>query len=168
MRDLIAFSLGVAVGSVVTWKLIEKKYKDIADEEIKDVTEHFKAKTEEAKGKVEYEENVAIYSSPEVSYIYPAPKERLEENNTCFNDHAKIISPESYGEDGYETKSYTYYANNILIDLETKKEVKNPKEILGNALEHFGDYGEDDSVYVRDDKKKCDYEVLKSENNYEG
>lgn len=166
MRDLIAFSLGVAVGSFVTWKLVEKKYKDIADEEIKSVTDHFKAKTEEDKTKVEYEDNVAIYSSSEESYVYPAPKEKREKKTS--NKDAKVISPESYGEDGYETKSYTYYANGILIDLETKKEVKNPEKILGDALEHFGDYGEDDSVYVRDDKIKCDYEVLKSENNYEG
>lgn len=167
MRDLIAFSLGVAVGSVVTWKLVDKKYKDLADEEINNVKEHFKSKLENEETKVEYEDNVAIYTTPEKEvYVSPAPKDRKEKKT--FNKEAKVISPESYGENGYETKSYTYYANNVLVDLETKKQIKDPEKILGDALEHFGDYGEDDSVYVRDDKLKYDYEVLKSENNYEG
>ena len=166
MRDLIVFSLGVAVGSVVTWKLVEKKYKDLADEEINNVKEHFKSKLEEDQTKIEYEDNVAIYTTPEEVYISPAPKDKKEKKT--YNKEAKVISPEAYGEDGYETKSYTYYANGILVDLETKKQVKDPEKLLGDGLEHFGDYGEDDSVYVRDDKIKCDYEVLKSENNYEG
>ena len=43
MKNLLFFITGAAIGSVVTWKLIEKKYKDIADEEIASVIETFKA-----------------------------------------------------------------------------------------------------------------------------
>ena len=34
------------------------------------------------------------------------------------------------------------------------------EEIIGDGLEHFGEY-EEDSVFVRSDAKRCDYEILK-------
>lgn len=42
MKNVLIFAAGAAIGSVVTWKLIEKKYKDLADEEIASVVETFK------------------------------------------------------------------------------------------------------------------------------
>ena len=33
------------------------------------------------------------------------------------------------------------------------------EEIVGDALEHIGEY-EDDCVHVRSDAKRCDYEIL--------
>lgn len=40
------------------------------------------------------------------------------------------------------------------------------KLLGGDSLEHFGEY-EDDSVYVRNDAKKCDYEILLDQRNYQ-
>ena len=42
MKNLLFFVAGAAIGSIATWKLIEKKYKDLADEEIESVIETFK------------------------------------------------------------------------------------------------------------------------------
>ena len=42
MKNLLCFVAGASIGSVFTWKLIEKKYKDLADEEIESVIETFK------------------------------------------------------------------------------------------------------------------------------
>ena len=36
-----------------------------------------------------------------------------------------------------------------------------------DSLNHFGEY-EEDSVFVRNDIKKCDYEILLDESNYTG
>ena len=47
MKNLLCFVAGAAIGSVVTWKLIEKKYKDLADEEIESVIETFKIENQE-------------------------------------------------------------------------------------------------------------------------
>ena len=41
---VVGFVLGAAVGSLVTWKLIEKKYMDMADEEIRSVKEMYRSK----------------------------------------------------------------------------------------------------------------------------
>lgn len=42
INKAIIFTLGAAAGSLVTWKIVEKKYKRIADEEIESVIERFK------------------------------------------------------------------------------------------------------------------------------
>ena len=48
--------------------------------------------------------------------------------------------------------------NEIVDDIE--------KVVGEDSLEHFGEY-EDDSVYVRNDSKKCDYEILLDQRNYQ-
>lgn len=42
MNKVFIFVLGAAVGSLVTWKFVEEKYRRIADEEIESVKETFK------------------------------------------------------------------------------------------------------------------------------
>lgn len=61
--------------------------------------------------------------------------------------------------DGYERISLTYYADGVLAD-EDNEPVDDIEEIVGDGLEHFGEY-EEDSVFVRNDAKKCDYEILR-------
>ena len=38
--------------------------------------------------------------------------------------------------------------------------------MVGDALDHFGEY-EDDSVFVRNDRYKCNYEILKDVRTFE-
>lgn len=40
----VAFVFGAAAGSLVTWKVVQKKYMDYADEEIKSVKEAYSRK----------------------------------------------------------------------------------------------------------------------------
>lgn len=42
MNKVFIFILGAAIGSLATWKFVEKKYRQIADEEIESVKETFK------------------------------------------------------------------------------------------------------------------------------
>ena len=49
MKNVLIFVLGAATGSVITWKLVEQKYKKIADEEIASVKERFKNRDKEEK-----------------------------------------------------------------------------------------------------------------------
>lgn len=55
--------------------------------------------------------------------------------------------------------SLTYFADGVLAD-ECGEIVDDVEEIIGDGLDHFGEY-EDDSVFVRSDAKRCDYEILK-------
>ena len=186
MKNLLCFVTGAAIGSVVTWKLIEKKYKDLADEEIESVIETFKnRKPRITKDNVKetVEKVINKYKEPKetVEDIVTAEgysienKEETEEddesNYTVDVDPGVevivpyVITPEQFGEySEYGTKTLTYYADNVLTD-----EIDNPitseemETMIGpDALDHFGEY-EDDSVYIRDEMNEMDYEILKSE-----
>ena len=189
MKNLLCFVAGAAIGSVVTWKLIEKKYKDLADEEIESVIETFKNRKpiitkDEVKETVEkvinkYKEPKEIVEDIVTTERYSIENEEEideddESNYTVNVDNdvevvtPYVITPEQFGEyNEYGTKTLTYYADNVLTD-----EIDNPitsDEIVimigPDALDHFGEY-EDDSVYIRDEMNEMDYEILKSEKKF--
>ena len=186
MKNLLCFVVGAAIGSVITWKLIEKKYKNLADEEIESVKETFKnRKTKMNKDEVKetVEKVINKWKEPKetVEDIVTAEgystedEEKIEEDDessyTVDVDPGVevivpyVITPEQFGEfTEYGTKTLTYYADDVLTD-----EIDNPitsgemETMIGpDALDHFGEY-EDDSVYIRDEMNEMDYEILKSE-----
>ena len=81
-------------------------------------------------------------------------------------DEPYVISPDEFGElDDYDTASLLYFADGVVADMEMNP-VDDIDEIIGEAsLDHFGEY-EDDSVYVRNDRLRIDYEVLKDLRNF--
>jgi len=177
MKNILIFVAGAGIGSVVTWKLLERKYKDIADEEIESVKETFKNRIKELKknNKVETKDNKQnkkIGEKPDIKTVaeelgYSSDDKKIEMTVDYVKkptESIMIISPEEYGliED-YELRSMTYYNNDVLTD-ENDNPILSTEEI-GDALRHFGEY-EDDAVYVRNDELKTDYEILRSEKDY--
>lgn len=77
-----------------------------------------------------------------------------------------VISPEEFGEfEDYERISLSYYADQILADEDDEK-VEDVDNVVGlESLAHFGEF-EDDSVFVRNDRLKCDYEILLDQRTY--
>ena len=47
MKNVFIFLAGVGVGSLVTWKYVERKYRNLAEEEIESVKELYKEKLAE-------------------------------------------------------------------------------------------------------------------------
>lgn len=47
MKNVLTFVLGATIGSLVTWKLVDKKYRKLAQKEIEEVREYYKGKKEE-------------------------------------------------------------------------------------------------------------------------
>ena len=189
MKNLLCFVAGAAIGSVVTWKLIEKKYKDLADEEIESVIETFKNRKpritkDEVKETVEKVINKWKDPKETVEDIVTAERYSIENEEEIDEDDESnytidvdpgveviipyVITPAQFGEyNEYGTKTLTYYADNVLTD-----EIDNPitseemETMIGpDALDHFGEY-EDDSVYIRDEMNEMDYEILKSEKTF--
>lgn len=171
MNKVIIFTLGAAVGSLLTWKLVEKKYKQIADEEIASVKETFRNREKEEwkivdnyietdeldNTKMEYTKQINNlgYTKTDRDYIV-----EVEQGEELIEPY--IISPEEYGEkEGFESVSWTCYADYILAD-DDRQVVSDPENIIGDALSHFGEYA-DDAVYVRNENTECDYEILKHE-----
>lgn len=182
MLFVTAFIIGAGVGSAVTWKLIKDKYEQLAQEEIDSVKEIFSRRESDAAGKTvaqnlteelksstkekpdikEYAAELRKNGYTNYSDIQPTDKEE-EEMST---DKPYVIMPEAFMEyEEYDHISLTYYANNVLTD-ENDEIIEDVEETVGEeSLSHFGEY-EDDSVYVRNDARKCDYEILLDQRNY--
>lgn len=78
-----------------------------------------------------------------------------------------VIAPYDFGEvDGYSTIELTYYMDGILEDDEYHI-VTDADELIGpKALTTFGEY-EDDSVFVRNDRLRTDFQILKDYRTYD-
>ncbi|MFA7675061.1 MAG: hypothetical protein WCY38_03245 [Endomicrobiia bacterium] len=174
----IMFILGAAVGSIVTWRYVEKKYEQIAQDEIDSVKEVFskremdfteetevvdaRIKADNAKEKpsvVEYAARLREQGYTNYSDIGTEDEEEVKKESMTV-DKPYVIAPEEFGEfDDYEKISLTYYADQILAD-DNDELVDDVEDVVGfDSLNSFGEY-EDDSVFVRNDRLKCDYEIL--------
>ena len=79
-----------------------------------------------------------------------------------------VISPSDFGEmDGYRQFSLTYYEDGVLEDDEYNIINENEiAELIGSdSLFTFGEY-EDDSVFVRNERLRADFEILKDYRTY--
>ena len=168
--NAIAFLLGAGIGSVVTWKLVETKYKKLAQEEIDSVREVYSKKeialaNEVKKAHACLEANTKNDKVPSYHHIvedmgYVAESEEEEGVSNVY-----VIPPESYGELDYEEVSLTYYADDVLA-YDDDSVIRDIDKVVGKgSLNTFGEY-EDDSVFVRDDDKKIDYEILRDTRRY--
>ena len=101
LKGVLIFVLGAAAGSLATWKLIEKKYKDIAQEEIDSVKDTFsKMKKNEYPDKLEdypdFEEFDDSDDSDDVEEE-PKPEQKIDRNNKPdIVEYAKILSETGY------------------------------------------------------------------------
>lgn len=179
---IFAFVLGAAVGSVVTWKTIKTKYERIAQEEIDSVKEVFSKRDtrniETAKEESVEEDNAAEIEecqtvAESLGYVkyhkdVPARNERGEVE-LQKDERPYLIRPDEFGEAyGYECVSLTYYADEVLTD-EWDSPIECVEDVIGlESLKHFGDNIEDpDTVYVRNDVFKIDYEIMRDTRTYE-
>lgn len=196
------FATGAIIGSLVTWKYAKTKYERIAQEEIDSVKNVFsnnangiiKPHAEEDRhedcatselrdneGELysrvtdmemhEYLDTASQYlSTAEDSSV----KNERKGGGTYMPTKPYVISPDEFGElDGYETTTLTYYADGVLEDdyyiVIDEEEVD---AMVGlDSFNHFGEH-EADTVFVRNEKQKTDFEIQRdlrkySETNHE-
>lgn len=173
---LVTFVLGAVTGGYVSWMYAKKKYEAIAQEEIDSVKEAFSEKEKNESDisndmtetitskKVQPDESsVSLYSSIIKDNRYSEMEECIKTNRPY------IITPDEFGEiNDYENITLIYFADGIITDdnydLVDDDDVEST--VGKESLNHFGEY-EDDSVFVRNDAYKCDYEILKDSRNYD-
>lgn len=177
LTHLAAFAFGAVIGSAAAWQIARKKYERIAEEEIQSVKETYsrreavviKAETEEdVPDSQARKESVVAYAARlrQEGYL-PSDTEVKEEKRPMPADIPYVITPDEFGEfDEYEKISLTYYSDGVLAD-DNDDVVDDVEEIVGSeSLTHFGEY-EEDSVFVRNDQRKCDYEILLDQRTYD-
>lgn len=165
LNKFLIFAAGAAVGSAVSWRILKKYYEQIAREEIESVKETF------ARRKAEL-------SCTDEEDIQPTEEEIGEYNEVAdeyrTSDSGKenymtgpyVIPPDEFGDyPDYERVSLTYYADGVLTD-EHDDPIDDVEDTIGeDSLTHFGEF-EDDSVFVRNDAQKRDYEILSDTRRY--
>lgn len=177
----LGFIIGAASGATVAWYLLKDKYETLAQEEIDSVKEVFARREQEMKDET-VKRNVAegIKDSDRTKPDLKEYAEQLKKNGyTRYSDLSAddggvsdkqtkpyAIPPEQFGDnEEHEQISLTYYADGVLAD-ENDEVIEDVEDAVGiDSLNHFGEY-EDDSVFVRNDARKCDYEILLDQRTY--
>lgn len=173
---LAIFASGVAIGSVASWIFVKKKYEQIAQEDFLSRKETLAKKKKEA---LESEENVKDLNDIGTDYAssFMPTDEEIATNDELVSDYISdspinsygkpyVIPPSEFGDDeDYRQISLTFYADNLLAQ-EDYTLIEDVENTVGfESLGHFGEY-EDDSVYVKNDRLKCYYEILLDDKNY--
>ena len=182
LSSVMIFTVGAAIGSVITWKLLETKYEKIVQEEIDSVKEVFarsyESNTDEEEDVEEDESEpvkvATVLHQPEKPDItdYAAMTRDLgytEKKEETELDKSKpyVIDPNDFGmEDDYNTESRLYHTDKFITD-ENFNLVNDIEDTIGfECLNTFGQY-EEDAVYVRNELLKTDYEILRVDTAYE-
>lgn len=172
----LAFIMGAAAGVAVTWNYAKNKYEQIAQEEIDSVKEVFSRREDGPKATIENDAMDFKTNKPDIAeyaarlqkegYVNYSDAKDAEEEGKETMDKPYVIPPESFDDfEDYDAVSLTYYADGILAD-ENDEIIEDVESVVGfESLSHFGEF-EDDSVYVRNDARKCDYEILTDQRNY--
>ena len=173
----IAFVAGAAVGVAASWRVLDTKYKKLADKEIASVKELFYSKPVENNEEPDESEEEEFEQSPEEDFTEEEKEEYVnltsnytnyatksvveEEPNVEITDcEPYVISPVELGDCDYDVIDLIYYEGDNTLTDEEDEIIDDVGDLIGwESLEHFGEY-EDDSVCVRNDVRKVDYEVL--------
>ena len=185
ISGLLIFSTGCLTGASIAFAALKTSFENKLKEELD------KAK-EEDKKTVEYDINV-YDPSPKEELINAATKETEDENsfqNTVASVIKKamvrenedmdicgvdlddnslpiyLISPNEFGENGYDQKQLFYYAADETL-CDEDDEVIDPDEsnVGENALDVFI-YTDVDHCYVRNNETKTDYDIVRVDGSF--
>lgn len=168
LKSAFIFVLGAAVGSAVTWKLLKTKYDQIVQEEIDSFKETVVKKREMGEALVKGIQ-AGIDSASYDKYSDLTKPYQAEEGGSDSMDkpYILVIPPDEFGEDeDYDTESLILYTDGVLADDQGNK-IEDINDLVGeSSLDCFGEY-EDDSVFVRNEKYKTEYEIVKDYRPYD-
>lgn len=186
----VSFALGSAFGVLLSMKYFDEKYSKIADDEIESVKKVFSVpkkyvdereneepthyandndgdnKVTEARISYRTEKaDIKAYMDLACKSRYVSIDDKLTDKT---NGSPYTISPNEFGElEDYDKISLTFYSDGVLAnDLDQVIDEGSYDETVGSDfVDGFGEY-EEDSVYVRNDKLKRDYEILRDSRHF--
>lgn len=182
LSKTILFATGAAIGSFVTWKVLESRYRKLVQEEVDSVKEELskyygvptvkKEEETEAESDMSLEEYADMVLENSYAPAHVDYSKVLEKDTEVSDEMEKpyVITSEAFGElYDYETITLNHYADGVLTD-DQDEIIDNPEDIVGDDyIECFGtNEDEPDTVYVRNDKLRCDYEILLNCETYSG
>ena len=170
---ILSFIAGGGVGIWIGKKLLEQQYAQLAQEEIESVKEVFLKQNEDKKKDTASlkpsEKDTQVTEEVKKKYVHYAKQYGYTQEETPAPVlKPRVISPDEFeDQEGYDSVTLTYYADGTLTDSNEKPMDDDLiEEYVGKeSLTHFGEY-EDDSVHVRNDRLKTDFEILLDPRTY--
>ena len=174
IKYLSCFTCGAGFGVLFSWLYLKKKYEKKADEEIDEMKKYFKKKENEINSchsaTTIIHDSLSVDLKPETSYISENNKNRnsedLPEYGKMFHNKELfrapyVISPEEfYDEESYEKITLSYFANDRILADDENCMVEDVESAVGSEWEDRFDEFVKGAVYVRNDSRQCDYEIL--------
>lgn len=171
LTNTLIFVAGAAVGSLITWKALDSRYKQILREEEAAIREYYEGKYEEDEALRDTVKEAHDFIDDKIEEARNILKDNgyTTENNIKREDELMkpyVIESEELGElDGYDVDSLIYYADGILAN-DVDERIDDIDDVVGEeSLTHFGEY-EEDTVCVRNDRLKTDFEICRDLRNY--
>lgn len=168
LSKLLIFAAGAAVGCVATWFVMKRKYEGFGCE-----YEYIEEEPEEKEPeKVEEEpvtresQNVVRYNKivKDTGYSGSSVEKEDEEDDTVEKSY--VIDRDDFAElPNYNVETLYMYDDGVLTD-EMDNIIKDVKGTIGEEAVSMFERGECDSIYVRNDSRKCDYEILRDMDRY--
>jgi len=183
IKNIMIFLLGAGVGSAATYFVVKKHFEKITDEEIESVKQYYKSElVADVKKAVSSNEETSFMTENEEKTEEKEPdyKKIIEKMN--YGDYFEkkpetkpvkeeepdpivgpyIISGDAFAGDLRNEKESLYYfeKDGVFMNVITEEVVPNGMELVGETnFERLGEF-EEDVLYVRNDEKGTDYEVL--------
>ena len=170
LSKVLIFTAGAAIGSVVTWKLLDEKYAKRAEKEIKEVEAYYRDKympegeevcEDEAENNPKPTDFSTVEKEEYANLVSNYIGEKGGSESMEIGTPPYIIPPEEFDmEDDYDTMSLTYYTDGVLAD-DDGNVIEDLENTVGEEfVDHFGDHAEDpDTVFVRNERLRTDYEI---------
>lgn len=184
-----SFVAGAAAGAFGAYYILRKRYEEYVQEEVDSVKEVFYARlreelkdedvedifeteveeepaVEEKKDETERTRYATFYSSDAVVSNGDEPAEIYIPPIDEADDKPYPITPLEFAEnDIYTRVTLTRYADGILADDENQPIEDIPGTVGADYADHIGEY-EEGAAYIRNDARRCDYEILVDELDY--
>lgn len=172
---LACFVSGSLVGIFASKAYYKNKYEKIANEEILEIQNAYAKREKRQKEDSEQVEEPEAITPREMAYIskYKAMEMELAEREAPKDDDdapTHLISVLEYStNDEYEKQDLVFYEeDSALVNSDYDGTLIDIDKIIGKyALSHFGDNSyRDDTVYVRDEKNRIDYQIVRVPGSY--
>lgn len=176
----VTFAVGAAMGFIFAEQKLKKKYDQMVEQEVQSIKASFRkyrgltnetdtqaqeeAPAESADGKAD--SNLGDYETLINDLGYTAPPATAEDDSDGIHI---VISENEFNElDDYESLSFVYLADGVLVDDDYDR--MSEEEIqwaIGDVdLKAFGEDEATDTMYVKNTKLKVAYEIIKDSQTY--
>ena len=193
-NSVIAFALGVSIGAGVAWYIAKSKYEALANEEIESVKAAFAADYEkqtvaqdsESVKDISEKKPVTVEHSdsirkPESIKEYAERIKNGTNYAACSKEECndipdkatvdgpyKIDNDEVGNLDDYEVIELNLYNNDILCDdMDERMTEQDIRDTVGRDYLELCPEGVD-QLCIRNDEKRCDYSIVRCDEDYEG